>query len=172
MIESIKSIRHFTYTGIPVRDPERLPRQQALMDLGLKIDPCAKIIGIAGGSLGSGPLSELLTKTADLCKDYEFIFLSSKEQTNHGNKHYILPQWDMNPFYSVCDLIVCRAGGSTLAELLKWEIPSIIIPWPGAADNHQVKNAQEFIRLAKNSCIFYESESPEKLVEILYNYMR
>lgn len=169
---SCQGIRHFTYTGIPVRDPERLPREQALMNLGLKIDPQAKIIGIAGGSLGSGPLSELLTKTADLCKNYEFIFLSSKEQTNHGNKHYILPQWDMNPFYSVCDILVCRAGGSTLAEVLKWEIPAIIIPWPGAADNHQVSNAREFVKLAKSACVFSESESPEKLAQILYNYAK
>ncbi|MBQ6773407.1 MAG: UDP-N-acetylglucosamine--N-acetylmuramyl-(pentapeptide) pyrophosphoryl-undecaprenol N-acetylglucosamine transferase [Synergistaceae bacterium] len=167
-----QGIKNFTYTGIPVREPERLSREQALKTLGLEIDSHAKIIGIAGGSLGSGPLSEILTHTADSCKDYQFIFLSSRESHNDNNKHYILPQWDMNPFYSACDLIVCRAGGSTLAELLKWEIPSVIIPWPGAADNHQVKNAQEFIKLAKNSCIFYESENPEKLVKILYNYLK
>lgn len=167
-----EGIKNFTYTGIPVREPERLSRQEALKTLGLDINSRAKIIGIAGGSLGSGPLSEILTRTADLCKDYEFVFLSSKEQHNEGNKHYILPQWDMNPFYSACDILVCRAGGSTLAEVLKWEIPAIVIPWPGAADNHQVKNAREFIKLAKNSCIFSESESPEKLAQILYNYAK
>ncbi|MBQ4469569.1 MAG: UDP-N-acetylglucosamine--N-acetylmuramyl-(pentapeptide) pyrophosphoryl-undecaprenol N-acetylglucosamine transferase [Synergistaceae bacterium] len=167
-----QGIKKFTYTGIPVREPERLSREQALKTLGLEINPGAKIIGIAGGSLGSGPLSELLTRTADLCKDYEFVFLSSKEKHNEGNKHYILPQWDMNPFYSVCDILVCRAGGSTLAEVLKWEIPAVVIPWPGAADNHQAMNAQEFVKLAENSCIFSESESPEKLAKVLYNYAK
>ncbi|MBR1486642.1 MAG: UDP-N-acetylglucosamine--N-acetylmuramyl-(pentapeptide) pyrophosphoryl-undecaprenol N-acetylglucosamine transferase, partial [Synergistaceae bacterium] len=161
-----EGIKNYSYVGIPVREPVKINRDEALKTLGLEIDSNKKIICIAGGSLGSAPLCKILLKTAELCGDFEFVFLSH-ERKDENNAHFIPPQWDMNPFYSICDFIVCRAGGSTLAEILKWKIPAIIVPWPGAADNHQVKNAEEFIKLSKGSKIFYENESPEKLAEIL-----
>ena len=73
----------------------------------------------------------------------------------------------MNPLYSACDVIVCRSGGSTLAEVLKWRMPAITIPWPGAMDNHQAKNAEEFVKLADNARIFTENDSPENLAAMI-----
>ncbi|MBQ7543699.1 MAG: UDP-N-acetylglucosamine--N-acetylmuramyl-(pentapeptide) pyrophosphoryl-undecaprenol N-acetylglucosamine transferase [Synergistaceae bacterium] len=162
-----EGIKNFRYVGIPVREPVRLPREEALRRLGLDLPAGSKVVGIAGGSLGSGPLSEKLKETAALCGGYEFVFLSSKERKDDGNAHYIPSQWDMNPFYSACDVLVCRAGGSTLAEALKWELPTISIPWPGAMDNHQQKNALEFVKLAKNARTFSEADNPEKLAGII-----
>ncbi len=164
-----EGIKNFTYFGIPVRDPVRIPREEALRTLGLTLPKEASIVGVAGGSLGSGPLSDLLRKAAELCGGCEFVFLSSKFRHDERNAHFIPSQWDMNPFYSVCDILVCRAGGSTLAEALKWGMPTITIPWPGAMDNHQQSNAEEFVKLAKNSHIFSEKDAPEKLAEIIYN---
>ena len=161
-----EGINNFKYVGIPVREPVKINREEALKTLGIELNINKKIIGIAGGSLGSGALSKILLKTAELCKKFEFVFLSH-EKKDLENAHFIPPQWDTNPFYSICDVIVCRAGGSTLAEILKWKIPAVTIPWPGAADNHQLKNAQEFIKLSKNSRIFYENDSPENLAELL-----
>ena len=163
--QSCEGIKNFHYYGIPVREPVRMAREDALKILGLDIKKDSKIIGIAGGSLGSGALSKILTEAAGHCKNFEFVFLSH-ERKNSENTHFIPPQWNMNPFYSICDVIVCRAGGSTLAEILKWKILAVTIPWPGAADNHQVKNAEEFIKLSEHSKIFHEGDTTEKLVEI------
>ena len=146
-----EGIKDFTYYGIPVREPVRVEREEALRTLGLSLPAGSKIVGVAGGSLGSGPLSEILKKAAKLCGGCEFI----------------LSQWDMNPFYSVSDILVCRAGGSTLAEALKWGMPTISIPWSGAMDNHQEKNAQEFVKLAANGHMFRETGSPEELADII-----
>ena len=162
-----EGIKSFTYTGIPVREPVRLPRDEALRRLGVNVPEGSKIVGVAGGSLGSGPLSEILRTAAKLCPEREFVFLSSKERHDEGNAHFIPSQWDMNPFYSVCDVLVCRSGGSTLAEALKWGMPTITIPWPGAMDNHQVKNAQEFVKLAGNSYTFREDDSPQNLAALI-----
>lgn len=161
-----EGINNFRYVGIPVREPVKIPRKDALKTLGLDIPENSKIIGIAGGSLVSGPLNDLLMKTAEICKDFEFVFLSH-EKKDIENKHFIPLQWDMNPFYSICDVVVCRAGGSTLAEILKWDLAAVSIPWPEAADNHQVKNAAEFVKLSKKSKVFFEGDSPENLAEIL-----
>ena len=168
-----EGIKNFTYTGIPVRDPVRIPRHEALKRLGLEnINVNAKIVCVAGGSLGSGPLRDLLTKTAAMCEECEFIFLSSNEKCDEGNAHYILPHWDTNPFYSVCDVLVCRSGGSTLAEALKWGMKTITIPWPGAMDNHQYKNACEFVKLSENAHIFSENDSPENLSRLIKNVLQ
>ena len=131
-----EGIKRFEYIGIPVREPVRMARAEALRTLGLDIPEESKIVGVAGGSLGSGPLSELLKKAAKLCTGYDFVFLSSKVREDVGNMHFIPSQWDMSAFYSASDILVCRAGGSTLAEALKWGMPAITISWPGAMDNH------------------------------------
>ena len=162
-----EGIKHFRYTGTPAREPVRLGREEALRELGLSLPADRKIVGIAGGSLGSGPLSELMRRTAELCRECEFVFLSSKERKDDGNMHFILSQWDMNAFYSVSDVLVCRSGGSTLAEVLKWGMPAITIPWPGAMDNHQEKNAREFVKLSENGRMFPETGKPEDLAGMI-----
>lgn len=48
---------------------------------------------------------------------------------------------DMAEAYAWCDLLICRAGASTMAEVLILGVPALYIPFPGAADNHQEKNA-------------------------------
>lgn len=50
---------------------------------------------------------------------------------------------DMASAYRWCDLLVCRAGASTIAEVLVLGIPAVYVPFPGAADDHQTKNARE-----------------------------
>ncbi|MBQ6971841.1 MAG: UDP-N-acetylglucosamine--N-acetylmuramyl-(pentapeptide) pyrophosphoryl-undecaprenol N-acetylglucosamine transferase [Synergistaceae bacterium] len=167
-----EGITRYKYTGIPVREPVRIPRNDALSLLGVNVREGAKIVGVAGGSLGSGPLSEILKAAAKLCPECEFVFLSAKERHDDGNAHFIPPMWDMNPFYSACDVLVCRAGGSTLAEALKWGMPTITVPWPGAMDNHQVKNAAEFVKLAGNARMFTEDGSPEDLAGIIRGMMK
>ncbi len=52
---------------------------------------------------------------------------------------------DMSNAYFESDLVVCRAGATTLAELTVCRKPAILVPFPKAADNHQVKNARSLV---------------------------
>jgi UDP-N-acetylglucosamine--N-acetylmuramyl-(pentapeptide) pyrophosphoryl-undecaprenol N-acetylglucosamine transferase len=52
---------------------------------------------------------------------------------------------DMSAAYAGADLVVCRAGATTLAELTVCKKPSILVPFPAAADNHQVMNARSLV---------------------------
>jgi UDP-N-acetylglucosamine--N-acetylmuramyl-(pentapeptide) pyrophosphoryl-undecaprenol N-acetylglucosamine transferase len=52
---------------------------------------------------------------------------------------------DMSAAYAEADLVVCRAGATTLAELTVCKKPSLLIPFPAAADNHQVLNARSLV---------------------------
>jgi UDP-N-acetylglucosamine--N-acetylmuramyl-(pentapeptide) pyrophosphoryl-undecaprenol N-acetylglucosamine transferase len=49
---------------------------------------------------------------------------------------------DMAPLYAAADLAVCRAGATTIAELLAVGVPAVLIPYPFAADDHQRRNAE------------------------------
>ena len=52
---------------------------------------------------------------------------------------------DMAAAYSWADLVVCRSGASTLAELCAVGIGSVLVPFPAAVDDHQTKNAQYLV---------------------------
>jgi UDP-N-acetylglucosamine--N-acetylmuramyl-(pentapeptide) pyrophosphoryl-undecaprenol N-acetylglucosamine transferase len=52
---------------------------------------------------------------------------------------------DMSRAYAEADLVLCRAGATTLAELTVCKKPSLLVPFPAAADNHQVINAQSLV---------------------------
>jgi UDP-N-acetylglucosamine--N-acetylmuramyl-(pentapeptide) pyrophosphoryl-undecaprenol N-acetylglucosamine transferase len=56
----------------------------------------------------------------------------------------------MNLAYSACDLLLARAGATTIAELLALGIPSILVPSPNVAENHQYFNAKS---LAENNAV-------------------
>ena len=49
---------------------------------------------------------------------------------------------DMNAAYSACDLLLARAGATTIAEILVLGVPSILVPSPNVAENHQYYNAK------------------------------
>ena len=56
---------------------------------------------------------------------------------------FINPE-DMPHYYNVANLAISRAGALTLSELANFNIPSILIPFPHSANNHQLYNAQYF----------------------------
>ena len=99
--------------------------------------------------MGSSLLVELAFKLAS-SKDYadcHFLILS-KEEACEGKKEknitFLEPQWDMSPLYTVASAVIARGGGSTLAELLAYNVPGLIIPFAKSSDGHQEKNAQCF----------------------------
>jgi UDP-N-acetylglucosamine--N-acetylmuramyl-(pentapeptide) pyrophosphoryl-undecaprenol N-acetylglucosamine transferase len=74
-----------------------------------------------------------------------------------SNVHFIGKRWDMTPFYSLCDVVICRAGASTLAEATAYGIPALAVPWMRAADGHQEANALNFARRTGNPLWFEEN---------------
>lgn len=139
----------FSHVGIPVRPPGRVPRLDALHSLGLNCTAEGTWVGVIGGSLGSRSLVEkALLAAASFEKrgiDVKFLFLGEQpDGPLPQNVHFVGRRWDMNPFYSLCDVLACRAGGSTLAEAMAWGIPAVAVPWEGAAEGHQERNARCF----------------------------
>ncbi len=71
---------------------------------------------------------------------------------------------DMSEPYSWCDLVVCRAGATSLAELAAVGCPALLIPFPQATDDHQTHNATALVEAGAAVVIAERELSPERLV--------
>jgi len=79
---------------------------------------------------------------------------------------------DMAEAYAWADLVVCRAGALTIAELCAVGLPALFVPYPAAVDDHQTANAAPMTR-AGAAAIIQESElTPELLAELLREWLQ
>ncbi|MDR1048872.1 MAG: UDP-N-acetylglucosamine--N-acetylmuramyl-(pentapeptide) pyrophosphoryl-undecaprenol N-acetylglucosamine transferase [Synergistaceae bacterium] len=144
----------FTPVGVPVRALKRISRREAAAALGLEIWEDDFVAGVIGGSLGSASLETLVERLSvapdKLKKRLVLVILGSASKPLGPGVHFVGKRWDMTPFYSLCDAVLCRAGASTLAELAAYGIPALVIPWMEAADGHQEANALNFVRKTGN----------------------
>ncbi|MFZ7125958.1 MAG: undecaprenyldiphospho-muramoylpentapeptide beta-N-acetylglucosaminyltransferase [Desulfobacterales bacterium] len=79
---------------------------------------------------------------------------------------------DMGQKYRRSDLVICRAGATTVAELTCLGKPAIFIPYPFAADNHQEKNALGLVRAGAAEMIRESDLSPGLLAERIRDYRK
>ena len=79
----------------------------------------------------------------------------------------LLPKvWDAAQLYGLADMLVLRAGGSTLTEAAVLGLPALVVPWMQAADNHQFHNALAFAG-ENEGMIWTENDGYEALVSSL-----
>lgn len=136
-------------TGNPVRkNLGRMERREALRKFGLSDEK--KTLLVIGGSLGAKSINEAMSENVKILEEnnLQIIWQTGNnyfEQFNSMNsasiKVYNFIE-DMNAAYSACDLLLARAGATTIAELLNLGIPAILVPSPNVAENHQFYNAK------------------------------
>ena len=132
-------------------------------DLGL--DEHKKLVLIVMGSLGSEKVNEYLVHTMNLFrgKDYEVMFVTGKKNYEEISKQsfpknvHVVPYIDgLTRLMKKTDLMVSRAGASTLSEIIALKVPSILIPSPYVTNNHQYKNAMDLIK--RNAAVLLEEK--------------
>jgi UDP-N-acetylglucosamine--N-acetylmuramyl-(pentapeptide) pyrophosphoryl-undecaprenol N-acetylglucosamine transferase len=151
-------------TGNPVRkNLGRMEKAEALKKFGLTAEK--KTLLVLGGSLGAKTINEAMSKNLKKLEEnnIQVIWQSGKnyfDQFKTLNSERVLVNdfiEDMNAAYSACDLLLARAGATTIAELLNLGIPSILVPSPNVAENHQYFNAKS---LSENgAAILIEDEN-------------
>ena len=157
-----EKIHHLT--GNPVRkNLGRMKKAEALKKFGLTAEK--KTLLVLGGSLGAKTINEAMSKNLKKLEEnnIQVIWQSGKnyfDQFKTLNSERVLVNdfiEDMNAAYSACDLLLARAGATTIAELLNLGIPSILVPSPNVAENHQYFNAKS---LSENgAAILIEDEN-------------
>jgi len=127
---------------------------------------------ILGGSGGARPLNQAvpgaLARLGDRLQNWRVVHQSGQADLESTRTLYrtkgieaeVLPfVQDMPDLLANSDLAISRAGGTTLAELAMTAVPSILIPYPQAADDHQRRNAQQASR--GGGCIVVEQGLPD-----------
>jgi UDP-N-acetylglucosamine--N-acetylmuramyl-(pentapeptide) pyrophosphoryl-undecaprenol N-acetylglucosamine transferase len=153
-------------TGNPVRqdliDIES-KRDEAIAFYGL--DPNKKTLLVLGGSLGARRVNQLIEKELQnmLTQDVQIIWQCGKlyfeEYKKHNQQHVRVVDFieRMDFVYAAADVIISRAGASSVSELCIVGKPVIFIPSPNVAEDHQTKNAQAIVD-AKGAILLKESE--------------
>lgn len=137
-------------TGIPIRAALRSlpPREDAIERLGL--DPLKRTLVAMGGSQGARSINDALValvQNGGLPDDWQLLALAGREDFERvrGRLPNVRPYLDdMRDAYAAADLVLARAGASTLGELAALRKPSILVPYPYAAQGHQAQNAARF----------------------------
>ena len=136
-----------------------------------------KTLFIFGGSQGARGINEAVKKIyKDLYKEnVNIIWQTGKKEFEEiknitkefSDKIKVFEFIDkMQYAYSAADLVLCRAGISSIMELAYLKIPAILMPFPHSAEDHQVKNALSLEK--KGACILVrEIEGNEKLYNII-----
>jgi UDP-N-acetylglucosamine--N-acetylmuramyl-(pentapeptide) pyrophosphoryl-undecaprenol N-acetylglucosamine transferase len=168
-------------TGTPVR-PEimALPsREEAAKSFGL--DPQKSTILVTGGSQGARQLNELSAEAArKLTPDIQILHIAGAldfervSQIAQGSaNHKVLGFCDQMPAaYAVTDLVIARAGASSLNEIAMCGLPSILVPFPYAADDHQTRNAEVFTASGAAEMIQESALDAEKLASLASHILR
>ena len=136
-------------TGNPITPPVLERRSQALAKFGL--GGSRPVVLITGGSQGALAINRAVAGWLDLGRmaDADLIWVTGRgtyeefARYHHPPEIHVLDFLDpMGDGYAVADLVVSRAGMITVAELCAWGLPSILIPLPTAAADHQTHNAR------------------------------
>ena len=162
----LRKLDKIKVTGNPVRtELGSSTKEEAKKYFGL--DENKFTVLILGGSLGAASINEAVAGCVEeLTKKSLQIIWQTGKNYYHSYKNINLDSVkildfieDMNKAYSACDLLVARAGATTIAELSVLGIPSILIPSPHVAENHQYYNAKS---LADNNAAVMIKDSDVK----------
>lgn len=145
--------------GNPVRQQlleTTLTREAAAQKLGL--DPSRKIVLIVGGSLGACTLNQSVLQHLDMVEGSDVEILWQTGKYYHESIKEALGQHkpiknlkvtafidDMGAAYRAADLVVSRAGASSISEFCLLGKPVILVPSPNVAENHQYHNAMALV---------------------------
>lgn len=165
-------------TGNPVRQSlidNGMAKEDARKALGLEADK--KTVIFVGGSLGARTINESVMRHLDAvaeAKDMQFLLQTGKyynadiNSRLKGNKPDNLTVTDfigdMGAAYAAADLVVSRAGASSISEFCLIGKPVILVPSPNVAEDHQTKNAMALVD--RQAAIYVkDADAPDTLLE-------
>lgn len=175
-------------TGTPVRgDFWAADKQASKTALGL--DPARPLLVSVWGSLGAAHMNGIMKDfIIRACENPFFDLIHSTGKTGYSRMAEALEKarpdyracgmdvrdyiYDMPRVMAAADLVICRAGAATLAELTAMAKPAVLVPSPNVTNNHQEKNAR-VLENAGGAKVFLESEiTAEMLLSSISDLLR
>jgi len=187
------SLPNQVLTGAPVRravlSADRTTHGRNTARAALQLPPGRLVLVVAGGSLGARRLNDTtlgLAKSwasrddvtiyhvagernlASLERQAAGLGLGPRTSPEEGLDYRLVGfERQMPALLAACDLAVCRAGASTVAELAAIGTPSVLVPLPGAPDDHQTHNAEALCSVGAAVMLSDEDCSPARLEDLV-----
>jgi UDP-N-acetylglucosamine--N-acetylmuramyl-(pentapeptide) pyrophosphoryl-undecaprenol N-acetylglucosamine transferase len=168
-----------TFTGTPVRPCFR-PKdaQECREQLGL--DPSRPAVLVVGGSQGASGINKMIVQAlpllARVAPHLQWFHLAGPSDSDELKKAYgsLHLSAIVHPFFDRMDIAlgaasaaVSRSGASSLAEFAAMRVPSILVPYPVATDDHQRHNAMAFVEMGAARLLEQRHATPEILASTL-----
>ncbi|MBS1725569.1 MAG: UDP-N-acetylglucosamine--N-acetylmuramyl-(pentapeptide) pyrophosphoryl-undecaprenol N-acetylglucosamine transferase [Armatimonadetes bacterium] len=166
--------RNVVRTGHPIR--------RELREAVARRQPVENLVLVVGGSGGAKFLNEVVPKATRLLPDIQVVHSTGKAQYEEFKNSTLglEDRYDLKPYleaeemakaYRTSTLAIGRSG-STVSEFAMARLPSILIPLPTSADNHQHRNAQEFAEMRAASLVEQGTCTPESLAEEIAAWLK
>ncbi len=161
-----RKCRNVVLTGNPVRKSVIDAKRADGLKL-LDIPENSKVLLVFGGSLGAAQINKAIVNMAEELlerKDLYIVHVTGENQYDNvveelelsasKQKRYkvFAYQHQMAETMAASDMCISRAGASTIAEITARALPSLLIPYPYATENHQFYNAQALLNAG---CVMY-----------------
>jgi len=164
-------------TDEPAREDAR-PTKIANCRAALGLDRNRPVILVMGGSQGASGLNEMILSALPLLagKNWQWLHLTGANDFEKVKADYAALELNavVKPFLAEIDLAlgaatisVSRSGASSLAEIAAMRVPSLLVPYPTAADNHQFFNATAFEKTGAAKLLEQKNSTPEKVAALL-----
>lgn len=180
--------RNCIVTGTPVRKDLGNPRPKGEARSSFGLDPEAPTLLVMGGSQGATGINQLIFRAAPFLRDFrsasghplQVIHLTGDRDDSlaainyqrEGIKAHVAAfHHRMEEAYSAADLVISRAGASSLGELSQFALPSVLIPFPFAADKHQHRNAEAFRDAGASEMVEEKAADPEAFALLIRNLL-
>ena len=175
------SKRIFSFFSIEVKSPKKLishhfPLREEFLNISQQNTSQKKTIFIFGGSQGSQFFNQKLSQFFNQkVSPFKIIHLSGNIDNKQIIQNYKETQCEhivlkntenMHEFYAKADLVICRAGASSIAEIISQNKKAILIPYPHASEEHQKKNAQVISKKFPNQFCLIEEKTINKKILI------
>ena len=165
------------FTGNPVRqDLLEIDNKKSEAIAHFNLNATKKTLLILGGSLGARRINQLIEKELEFIQSNDVqvmwqcgkFYFEEYKKYNNNNVQVVAFIDRMDLIYAAADFVISRAGASSVSELCLVGKPTIFIPSPNVAEDHQTKNAKAIVD--KNGAILLkENELDEKFETIFSN---
>lgn len=171
-----KTAKRVVYTGNPCGENALLVPKVPKSTYGFKESD--KLIIIVAGSLGSSSLNEKFKAFLKLVgnEEYKIVYITGKNLYDDFVKDMVFPKNvkvvpyidNLAGLMKNAYLVVSRAGASTISEILALKVPSVLIPSPYVAGNHQYYNALDLVNMHVAELI-EEKQMDANLIQVTIN---
>jgi UDP-N-acetylglucosamine--N-acetylmuramyl-(pentapeptide) pyrophosphoryl-undecaprenol N-acetylglucosamine transferase len=173
---------HLRMSGNPLRQGlDRVERRAAAQVFSL--DPEGKTVLILGGSQGAHSINMAVAQGFDrlLAAQVQILWQTGQRDFaqiqgqfgGRGPKTVVADFIEnMGAAYGVADVVICRAGATTVAEIAACGLPAIFVPYPYATGDHQRINAQALVKAGAATMVLNGELKGNKLISLLLSLLR